>query len=45
METGTWYMYDDSSVKEIPEGKVKSSNAYILFYQRKDLMQRKLEEI
>jgi ubiquitin C-terminal hydrolase len=32
-----WYKYDDSSCSEIPESKIRSEHAYILFYKRKDV--------
>lgn len=31
-----WFNFDDSRVNEIDEGRVKSSNAYLLFYKRRD---------
>jgi len=34
--TNKWYKFDDSSVSEVDEDKVKTSAAYVLFYQRKD---------
>jgi ubiquitin carboxyl-terminal hydrolase 4/11/15 len=34
---GAWYEYDDSLVERIPETKVKSQAAYILFYRRRDV--------
>jgi ubiquitin C-terminal hydrolase len=40
-----WYQYDDSSVKDIPESRVRNPNAYILFYQRKDLTDRNLRDV
>jgi len=33
---GKWYRFDDSSVQHIDNSKIKSSSAYMLFYQRKD---------
>lgn len=33
--TGAWYVYDDSSVREVPESQVLSPAAYVLFYRRK----------
>ena len=29
-----WYNMNDSRVSEIPENKIKTSSAYILFYQK-----------
>jgi hypothetical protein len=40
-----WYHYDDSSVKDVPESRVRSEYAYILFYRRKDTANGKLEDI
>jgi len=34
--TNKWYKFDDSSVSEIEEERVKTSAAYVLFYQRRD---------
>ncbi|TGZ57119.1 hypothetical protein CRM22_010011 [Opisthorchis felineus] len=31
---GFWYEYDDSTVTRIPESRIQSSAAYILFYER-----------
>ncbi len=36
-EKQTWLLYDDSAVTEVPEKRIKSRHAYILFYKRKDL--------
>jgi ubiquitin C-terminal hydrolase len=35
--SNSWLQYDDSYVKEIPESKVRSQFAYILFYKRRDI--------
>ncbi|XP_030362319.1 ubiquitin carboxyl-terminal hydrolase 43 [Strigops habroptila] len=32
---GQWYSYDDSRVEGVPEAKVSTRSAYILFYQRR----------
>lgn len=41
-----WSSYDDSYVKDnVPESKVRSPFAYILFYMRRDLPQRPLESV
>ncbi|XP_039506796.1 ubiquitin carboxyl-terminal hydrolase 43 isoform X3 [Pimephales promelas] len=33
-----WYAYDDSTVEPVPEGEVCTRGAYILFYQRRDVI-------
>lgn len=43
--TNSWLQYDDSSVKDIPESKIRTEFAYLLFYKRKDLIDTKLSEI
>ncbi|KAM6972783.1 ubiquitin carboxyl-terminal hydrolase 43a [Aplochiton taeniatus] len=35
---GQWYSYDDSSVDLVPEEEVSTRGAYILFYQRRNLI-------
>ncbi|XP_046899504.1 ubiquitin carboxyl-terminal hydrolase 43-like [Hypomesus transpacificus] len=35
---GQWYSYDDSSVDLVPEGEVCTRGAYILFYQRRNVI-------
>lgn len=35
---GQWYSYDDSSVDLVPEEEVCTRGAYILFYQRRDVI-------
>ncbi|CDW80741.1 ubiquitin carboxyl-terminal hydrolase 11 [Stylonychia lemnae] len=45
LQTNNWVSYDDSSVKDIPESKVRSQYAYILFYQRKDLISKNLRQV
>lgn len=35
---GKWYKFDDSSVSKVDDGKVQTSSAYMLFYQRRDTM-------
>ncbi|KAI0214877.1 Ubiquitin carboxyl-terminal hydrolase 32 [Lamellibrachia satsuma] len=32
-----WYCYNDSSCKEMLQGQIDTSSAYILFYERRDL--------
>ncbi|XP_078738614.1 ubiquitin carboxyl-terminal hydrolase 2-like [Lampetra fluviatilis] len=32
-QSGSWYLYNDTSVTEVPESRVVSSDAYILFYE------------
>ncbi|GFO06715.1 ubiquitin carboxyl-terminal hydrolase 32 [Plakobranchus ocellatus] len=33
-ENQRWYVYNDSSCKELPEGQLAKNSAYILFYER-----------
>lgn len=40
-----WYRYDDQSRTRIPESQIPKENAYILFYQRKDLSHKGLREV
>ncbi|XP_041077939.1 ubiquitin carboxyl-terminal hydrolase 43a isoform X2 [Polyodon spathula] len=35
---GQWYSYDDSSVELIPEQEVSTRGAYILFYQKRNVI-------
>ncbi|KAM4594287.1 ubiquitin carboxyl-terminal hydrolase 43a [Fundulus diaphanus] len=35
---GQWYSYDDSSVDLVPEDQVCTKGAYILFYQRRNII-------
>ncbi|XP_077575382.1 ubiquitin carboxyl-terminal hydrolase 43a isoform X2 [Stigmatopora nigra] len=35
---GVWYSYDDSSVDLVPEEEVCTKGAYILFYQRRNII-------
>ncbi|XP_024145494.1 ubiquitin carboxyl-terminal hydrolase 43a [Oryzias melastigma] len=35
---GLWYSYDDSSVDQVPEEEVCTKGAYILFYQRRNVI-------
>lgn len=35
---GQWYSYDDSSVDLVPEDEVCTKGAYILFYQRRNII-------
>jgi hypothetical protein len=35
--SGKWYQYDDQNRKELNESQITKENAYILFYQRKDV--------
>jgi hypothetical protein len=44
--TGEWIQYDDSSCKLLTKlSEVHTSNAYILFYRRKDLDKKPLKHI
>ena len=38
-----WYKYDDHSKTPITENQIPKHNAYILFYQRKDVSQNSLD--
>ncbi|XP_016334556.1 ubiquitin carboxyl-terminal hydrolase 43-like, partial [Sinocyclocheilus anshuiensis] len=35
---GHWYSYDDSSVENVPEEELCTRGAYILFYQRRNVI-------
>lgn len=35
---GHWYLFDDTKVTQIPESKIVTANAYILFYQKSNLL-------
>lgn len=35
---GLWYSYDDISVNSVPEAELCTRGAYILFYQRRDII-------
>jgi ubiquitin carboxyl-terminal hydrolase 4/11/15 len=41
----TWINYDDSSKTHITENQIPKHNAYILFYQRKDVGDKKMENL
>ena len=38
-QLNNWYKFDDSSVSRIEEDKSRTSNAYVLFYRRKDTLE------
>ena len=38
-QTNKWYIYNDTSVHEIPVSQVVNQNAYTLFYIRQDMLQ------
>lgn len=42
---GKWYEFDDSKVKPMAEAEVKTSSAYLLFYQRKGVMNSVREDL
>ncbi|XP_062594454.1 ubiquitin carboxyl-terminal hydrolase 43-like [Saccostrea cucullata] len=42
---GRWYEFDDSKVKPMAEAEVKTSSAYLLFYQRKGVMDSVREDL
>ena len=41
----TWYNFDDRMVKSIHETDIESADAYILFYQRRELSDRVPEKV
>ena len=41
----TWYSFDDRTVKSICQTEVVSADAYILFYQRRELSSRIPEKV
>jgi hypothetical protein len=43
--TNQWWEYDDSTVKQLGESQVRSKFAYILFYKRRDIMTKSLDQI
>jgi hypothetical protein len=43
--TNQWWEYDDSTVKQLGESQVRSKFAYILFYKRRDIMSKSLDQI
>jgi len=43
--TGQWFRYDDKNRVALPSDKVPKRNAYILFYQRKDLLEKSVAKI
>lgn len=40
-----WYKYDDSHRSQISEDQIQKESAYILFYIRKDLQNKTLDDI
>ena len=40
-----WYKYNDSSVSEVAESKIRTESAYILCYKRKDLEKKELRDV
>ncbi|KAL9658083.1 hypothetical protein ABK040_012997 [Willaertia magna] len=36
---GKWYCFNDQSVSQLQENEIKTSNAYLLFYQRKKVQE------
>ena len=40
-----WYKYDDHSKTPITENQIPKHNAYILFYQRKDVAEKDMEDL
>ncbi len=40
-----WYVYDDSKVRVIDENQINKGDAYILFYIRKDVLAKTLEQV
>jgi len=39
-----WYLYDDQKVTMIAESSIQKNFAYILFYVRKDVQEKKLAD-
>ncbi len=37
-DTGKWFEFNDSNVREVPESRIVSSSAYLLFYLREDML-------
>ena len=37
IDTGSWYNYNDSRVSQISSSKISGTNAYILFYVKKEI--------
>lgn len=45
MSEGKWYKYDDSARSQISEDQIPKESAYILFYIRKDLQKKTIDDI
>ena len=43
VEDGVWYRFDDSHVSKVASSEVVSSASYVLFYKRKDLVDKKVD--
>ncbi|KAF4027040.1 hypothetical protein G4228_019063 [Cervus hanglu yarkandensis] len=39
-DSGQWHYFDDSSVSPVTENQIESKAAYVLFYQRQDVVRR-----
>ncbi|XP_008270769.3 ubiquitin carboxyl-terminal hydrolase 11 isoform X1 [Oryctolagus cuniculus] len=39
-DSGQWHYFDDSSVSPVNENQIESKAAYVLFYQRQDVVRR-----
>jgi hypothetical protein len=40
-----WIQYDDSNYKDIPESKIRTNAAYILFYKKKDIFDMRIKDV
>ena len=45
LQEGKWYKYDDSQRTQVTEDSIQKDCAYILFYIRKDVQHKNLEEV
>lgn len=41
--TGTWHHFDDATVREVQDGSVQSSSAYMLLYSRKPIQKPNIQ--
>lgn len=42
-DSGQWHYFDDNSVSPVNENQIESKAAYVLFYQRQDVVRRRLQ--
>lgn len=38
---GEWYLFDDGSARKVGEDEIVTAAAYVLFYERRDVVQRR----